>query len=141
MARARMNAPMKRNISGSANGAKTVLAGATPSSTHAEAPARAVTGSGNVSVTHNTMTAAMTAARRCASGERAGNGSRRIARNAAGASSPPRRRRSEGSVIGPYNKPFTLVRHAAIADPSKPWTRPGEARADSVAVSTQPIHR
>jgi hypothetical protein len=59
-----MNAPMKRNISGSANGAKTSRAGATSSTTHAEAPSSAVTGRGSASVTHNTTTAAMTAARR-----------------------------------------------------------------------------
>ena len=68
MARERMNAPMKRNISGSAKGAKTSLAGATPSTTQTAAPNNAVTGSGRASVTHSTTTAPRTAARRCAAG-------------------------------------------------------------------------
>ena len=38
IARAMMNEPMKRNISGSANGAKTSFAGATRRTTHAAAP-------------------------------------------------------------------------------------------------------
>ncbi len=44
IARAMMNEPMKRNISGSANGANTSLAGATRSTTHAAAPSSAVDG-------------------------------------------------------------------------------------------------
>ena len=58
IARARMNAPMKRNISGSANGANASRAGATPSATAAATPSSAVTGSGIASVTHSTTTAA-----------------------------------------------------------------------------------
>ncbi len=64
MPRARMKAPMKRNISGSANGANTSLAGATWRITQAAAPSSAVTGSGSASVTQSTTTAPSTAARR-----------------------------------------------------------------------------
>ena len=57
IASARMNEPIKRNTSGSANGRKTSLAGATPAATQATAPKSAVTGSGNRSLTHSDTTA------------------------------------------------------------------------------------
>ena len=63
IARAKMNDPMKRNISGSAKGAKTVFAGATLSRIQREAPINAVIGIGKLSQIHKTMIAAITAAR------------------------------------------------------------------------------
>jgi hypothetical protein len=102
MARAIMNDPMKRNISGSANGAKTSFAGATLKTTHPAAPSSAVTGSGSDSVIHSTTTAAITAASLCASGLRPGSGSRSSARKTAGASTNPatRRQRSKRASAG-----------------------------------------
>src|SRR5262245_57242785 len=100
MPRARMNAPMNRNISGSANGANTSLAGATSSTTQADAPSSAVTGSGSASVTHSTTTVAMTAARRWASGESPGSGRTTSARKTAGARKNPTARRTLREVSG-----------------------------------------
>ena len=62
-----MNDPMKRNISGSANGAKTSLAGATLKTMHSDAPMSAEIGIGRLSHIHSVMTTAMIAARLCAS--------------------------------------------------------------------------
>ena len=89
IALARMNAPIKRNISGSANGANTSLAGATRSTTAAAAPSIAVTGMGSASVTQSTTTAARIAARRCASGVSVAIGVRRMATKTIGARTKP----------------------------------------------------
>ena len=74
--------------------------------THIAAPSSAVTGIGSTSVIQSTTTAAITAARRCASDERVENGWSRIERKASGARMAPTRRRrlpgsgsEEGSVI------------------------------------------
>ena len=94
IARARMNDPIKRNISGSANGANTSRAGATLNTTHATAPISAVTGIGSASVTQRITTAAMIAARRCASGLSPASGANRSETKASSASSNPRRPRA-----------------------------------------------
>ncbi len=109
--RARMNAPMKRNISGSANGAKTTFAGATPSTTHAAAPSRAVTGSGSASVTHSTTTAASTAPRRWASGESPVMGQASSETNTAGASTDPMRPRT-----------LRRIRHGSVSTIHAGWS-------------------
>jgi len=62
IARASMKLPMNRNTMGSAKGASTLLASATPSKIHSVGPRIAVTGSGTVSVIHSTATATSTAA-------------------------------------------------------------------------------
>src|SRR5687767_9978808 len=84
-----MNDPMKRNISGSANGANTSRAGATRITTQAAAPMIAVTGIGSASVTHRMTTAAMIAARRCASGLRFPSGANKSEANASSANKLP----------------------------------------------------
>ena len=91
MPRERMNAPMKRKISGSAKGANTSFAGATPSTTHAAAPSSAVADSGSASLTQSTTTAPSTAARRCASGVSPGRGSSSSRRKAPRARTAPMR--------------------------------------------------
>jgi hypothetical protein len=68
IASASMNEPMKRKTSGSEKGRNTSLAGATPATTQAIAPARAVTGSGRASVTHRITTPTRITARLWASG-------------------------------------------------------------------------
>ena len=67
---ARMKEPIKRKISGSAKGAKTSRAGATPASTQAAAPRRAVTARGRASVIQRITTASAITASDCAWGER-----------------------------------------------------------------------
>jgi hypothetical protein len=89
IARAMMNPPMNRKISGSANGTNTTRAGATPSITHAAAPKSAVTGIGSASVIHSTTTALITAASRCAAGGSSPIGASSITMNTSGASTAP----------------------------------------------------
>ena len=101
MARARMNDPMNRNIKGSANGAKTSLAGATRNRTQAQAAISAVTGNARASVTHSTTTAPITAASRCASGCSVGIGQASRTANTTGASSNPPRRRPRSNICSP----------------------------------------
>ena len=101
MARARMNEPMNKNISGSAKGAKTSLAGATCNTTQAAAPSSAVTGSASASVIHKTTTAAMIAASRWASGLSSGNGQSQTAAKANGANQKPARRRQFSKICSP----------------------------------------
>ena len=93
-----MNAPMNRNISGSANGANTSLAGATRNTTHAAAASSAVTGIGSASVTHSTITAAITAANRWASSRSSGHGQNHTAAKASGAKPKPRRCRQRSKA-------------------------------------------
>src|SRR3954447_532111 len=84
-----MKAPIKRNISGSANGAKTSFAGATRSTTQAAAPNKAVTAKGSASVTQSTTTEASTAASRWAAGDTPASGRAKRATKAAGARTAP----------------------------------------------------
>ena len=63
IARAKMKEPINKNISGSANGAKTVRASATLRRTHKAAPSKAVTGIGKLSQIHKIMTTEITAAK------------------------------------------------------------------------------
>ena len=70
IASARRNEPISRKINGSANGANTTWAGATPATTQATAPTSAVTARGRASVIHRTTTATTIAASACAWGER-----------------------------------------------------------------------
>jgi hypothetical protein len=69
IASAKRNDPINRKISGSAKGAKTSRAGATPATTQATAPARAVTASGSASVIQRITTATTITAKAWASGE------------------------------------------------------------------------
>ncbi len=109
MPRARMNAPMKRNISGSAKGAKTSFAGAMPNTTHAAAPSSAVTGSGSASVTQRTTTAASTPASRCASGVTPGIGHQRSTSPSAGASVAPAIARPRPAPAGSLMETGSLI--------------------------------
>ena len=83
-----MNEPIKRNIKGSANGAKTSFAGATFKITHKDAPSSAVTGIGKLSQIHKTMIAEIIAARLCASGFKP-SGAKNIIRKTIGARKNP----------------------------------------------------
>src|SRR3972149_2987868 len=65
MALAMIKLPMKRKTIGSANGASTVLAGATFMKTHSAAPTSAVTGIGMASDIHQVMTRPRIAASMC----------------------------------------------------------------------------
>src|SRR5688500_11849546 len=96
-----MNAPMKRNISGSAYGANTSRAGATRMITASDVPSSAVTGIGRASVIQRTTTVARIAASRCASGSRPGIGRRSSAMKMAGARKTPARLRTRSKRISP----------------------------------------
>ena len=61
-----MKLPMNRKMIGSANGANTVRAGATPSTMASTGPTSAVTASGSASDIHSTTIIARTAPSRCA---------------------------------------------------------------------------
>jgi len=63
-----MKLPMKRKITGSANGANAACAVATPRMMQSVGPTSAVTASGSASVIHNTIMSTSTAATRCAGG-------------------------------------------------------------------------
>ena len=88
MARARMKLPRKRKMVGSAKGARTVLASATPARMHRTAPSRALTGMGTGSPIHQTTIQAMMAARACARARGPGMGMN----HKTSASSGPRKR-------------------------------------------------
>ena len=75
---------MKRKMIGSANGAKTVAAVPTPSTTASAGPTSAVTASGSASVIQRTIIRTSTAASRCAGTLSPGAGISRMARNSSG---------------------------------------------------------
>ncbi len=88
IASARMKLPMNRKMIGSAKGAKTVAAGATPSNTASVGPTSAVTGSGSASVIQSTIISDSVAARRCA-GTGMADGAASTARNTSGPAMRP----------------------------------------------------
>ena len=109
MARAMMNAPMKRKTVESVNRPKTTSADVSPSSgggvasstTHSATPRSAAIGIGMASVSHQVITSARMAARLCWFCSRS-NGISRTTKNSSGASHSPmsRRRRSKRSSAG-----------------------------------------
>ena len=97
-----MKLPMNRKMIGSANDASARRAVATWKTTASAGPSSAVTAIGSASLTHSTTTVAMTAARRCPSGDSPGIGAASTATKTAGARNRPavRRRRLKRSSAG-----------------------------------------